>query len=187
MKRIFIEAGHNNSDCGAIGNGFKEADLTKEARNGIAAVLKASNFKGEVILGSDAHSLGSTINYFNSHKPTKDDLLISLHFNAATPQAKGTEVVYRANASEDVKGFCRYIAEIIVRDTKWVLRGDKGIVSEVNTPHKKLGILQIVPKSALIEFCFISNAEEIKQYQSAKNSIWNNIAVYLIKRANATI
>jgi N-acetylmuramoyl-L-alanine amidase len=185
MKRIFIEAGHNNSDCGAIGNGYKEADLTKEARNGIIANLKAMNFAGEIIADSDAHSLGDTIAYFNSKKPMASDLLISLHFNAATPQAHGTEVIYRANASEGVKLFCKDLARIIVKDSNWTLRGDGGIVKETATPHKKLGILQLIPYSALIEFCFISNADEIKQYQAIKNSIFNNLAVYLLKLAQS--
>jgi N-acetylmuramoyl-L-alanine amidase len=186
MKRIFIEAGHNNSDSGAIGNGFKEADLTKEARNILVQNLKLMGYTGEIITDADAHSLGDTIKYFNSLTPKADDILISLHFNAASnTEAKGAEVLHRYNASETVKTFCREMAAIVVKDTPFKLRGTVGIVNENMTPHKKLGILQLVPTSGLIEFCFISNRDEILTYAALKHTILNNLAVFLFKNGRA--
>jgi len=185
MRKIFIEAGHNNSDSGAVGNGFREADLTKEARDGIVANLKQMGYTGEIITDADPQSLGDTIKYFKTHKPEANDLLISIHFNAGAGTAKGTEVLYRANAGERVKQFCKDIAAATAKQTPFKLRGDNGIVSEAMTPHKQLGILQIVPTSALIEICFISNRDEILNYAALKNTIWNNIAVFLYKYGRA--
>lgn len=171
---IYLSAGHHNTDPGAVANGFKEADLTKDLRDLIVAELTASNQK--VILDKDWETNGQ---YQSRIKPGSGSVVLDLHFNAATPSATGTEVFVSNNANDNSLAFAKELADV----TAYVMGiSNRGVKREIQTRHKRLGILHVgAGISALAEVCFITNAAEMQKYQCAKKQLAKEYAKILIK------
>lgn len=178
---IFITSGHNNSDVGAIGNGFREADLTKELRDKVVAILKAKGIQTTV--DNDNETLAQVIARLN---PNESDLALDLHWNASdNPSAGGVEtfipdrhtVHEKAAASE----LSRSIASILNIKTRGGLVG-AGVKTESESARKRLGILNNEKGiNLLVEMCFITNKSEMDKYQLKKDQIALMIADFLIK------
>jgi N-acetylmuramoyl-L-alanine amidase len=93
-RNVFVTAGHHNADPGAVQNGAKEADLTKELRD---LICEGTNFFKD----SDAWNLNRTILWLNSNK-RNIDINADIHFNSvANRQATGVEVIVANNASSN--------------------------------------------------------------------------------------
>ena len=79
---IFPSAGHNPNglkpDPGAIGNGYREADLAVEFRNLVVSVLKAK--KIAVITDKDDERLGDYLKRINTGNGS---VVLEFHFDAA--------------------------------------------------------------------------------------------------------
>lgn len=174
---IYLSAGHHNADPGAVANGFKEADLTKELRDLIVVELTAANQK--FILDKDWETNSQ---YQSRIKPGTGSVLLDLHFNAATPSATGTEVFVSNNANANSQAFAKELADV----TAHVMGiTNRGVKREIQTRHKRLGILHKgAGVAALAEVCFITNAKEMEKYQCAKKQLAKEYAKILIKYEN---
>ncbi|NBO98820.1 MAG: N-acetylmuramoyl-L-alanine amidase [Proteobacteria bacterium] len=183
MKTLFIEAGHNNNDPGAVNSqlNLKEADLTKELRDLIYAHLQILGYKHNIVLDKDAYNLNQTIAGFKTAKDGQD-VVLSIHFNAASPAATGCEVIVddKANSGEKLLA-----AELINAVISELPIKNRGVKSETETHRGKIGIVNLNAKCVLIEVCFISNPDEIKAYQKVKGEIAKNIAKVLATSKNA--
>ena len=62
MRTIFLSAGHGGNDVGAVGNGYKEADLTIELRDLTLKYLKQLGAK--VVIDDNKNALAQTITFF---------------------------------------------------------------------------------------------------------------------------
>lgn len=174
MKRLFIEAGHNNSDPGAIGNGYKEADLTKELRDLIIADLRKSGFTGTIVADLDNNSLAQTLQRFSSDK---DDLILSLHFNAAgVASATGLEVIIDDTPEKKENEMAAEIARVCALELG--IR-NRGVKSELQTARKRIGILNIQGVALLLEVAFISNPDDMKAYQKRKMNMVKALSTIL--------
>lgn len=109
MSKLFLIAGHNNSDPGAqaenIVGKIRESDLTKEQRDMVYHYFRQHNTV-PVIFDDDKDSLSHVIQKVNSLiKPS--DILLDFHFNAFNKRASGSEVFPNKNmliSSELVTG-----------------------------------------------------------------------------------
>ena len=172
---IFLTAGHNDKDPGAVANGRKEAEETKILRNGIAKVL---NEKGVGVWKDlDEWDLNRTISEIKKlSKP--NDIICDIHFNAGSSAASGCEVFVSDNA--DIVE--RNIANDLVNNISSLLMIRKrGVKTESQSQHRKLGMMRPVGRNVLIEVCFITSKFDMGQYDSYFGFLCEKIADVLIK------
>ena len=170
MKKIFISAGHSNQpnkDCGAVGNGFVEGVLAAELRTLIAAKLQ--NIYGIIpVMDDDSNVLLDTIRKFRN-MTAPDSIVIDIHFNAsANAEATGTEVLIPGAPSDTEKKLASYIAFVTA---EIIGIKNRGVKSELESHHGRLGWMRLTGENILIEVCFITNAKDMKHYNDYKNTL----------------
>lgn len=165
--RILLIAGHGDGDCGAVGNGYKEADLTRE----VASLLKAelSGYADVTIADTNKNWYKYIIEKGNKFNFKAYHYVLEIHFNSSDKKsANGTEIyVTSAEKSEVVE------QNIVkgIRDIGFFNRGVKIKNFSLIWHIKNKGV-----SSALLEMCFISNVNDMKLYQNKKNEIVKAIA-----------
>ncbi|MBQ2662631.1 MAG: N-acetylmuramoyl-L-alanine amidase, partial [Clostridia bacterium] len=87
--KILLIAGHGNGDSGACGNGFREADLTRE----VVSLLKPK--LAEICEVDVADTSKNWYEYLkrNSFNFKGYDYVLEVHFNAYNTSAHGTEII----------------------------------------------------------------------------------------------
>lgn len=181
MRNIFLSAGHSDKlgrDRGASGNGYIEGALAVEFRN---LLEKELNILGAKVYkdGNDT-ILAQTIAFFTG-KTLSDSIVCDIHWNAGNPLATGVEVLVSAVSTQFEKDLAKEVVEEIA-ETLGIK--NRGVKTELDSQHKKLGFLHIKGENILIEMCFISNANDMKKYQLSKNVLAKNIAKILFEYAN---
>ncbi len=103
-----------------------------------------------------------------------DDFVIDLHFNAhGNPQARGTETIVADDATELELRVASRLAHATADSLEIPLRGIK---SESETPHRRLAMLHLTPQSIILEVCFCTSPEDVKQYRKHRRKIASTIA-----------
>jgi N-acetylmuramoyl-L-alanine amidase len=77
MRKLFLSAGHSLNESGAVTNNFKEANLTIELRDLIAAEIKKINSLAYIKLDSDTMSLKGYISELNK-QVVSNDIIVDL-------------------------------------------------------------------------------------------------------------
>ena len=161
--KIAIDAGHGkDGDPGAVGpSGLKEAEVTET----LAGIL--GNYI--VCIGHEAYLTDRSL--FSSERAVKaaEDgcgLLISLHTNAGSSQARGVEVWF-AHGNEEGKRLASMILGVLTAETGALSRGVKDdadwLFPKEPTWRGGMGILRNFSGPAvLLELLFISNPVEEK-------------------------
>ena len=164
MKKLFLIAGHSLNDPGAVST-LTEAELTRELRGLIAGKLIKFNPEMIIVQDSDKDSLGKVLTQIaGAIEP--GDLLIDIHFNAfPNPKATGAEVLVKNGASERQLKTAAGLSSVIASTLGLVNRGAK---TEKDAARQRIGILHGDGDRYLLEICFISNPEDLKQYQKFK-------------------
>lgn len=184
----YICAGHasekgHNYDSGAIGafNGKKitEAELTVRVRDAVVAELKNRNelnFKTDL----DSWDLGQTI----KNADTKEsDIVLDIHFNAATPAASGVET-FIPSASENTLLEKKY-AKLLTDGLSTIMKlPNRGVKTEDQCRHKRLGIMRPKGLNMLVEMCFITNQKDLATFFSNETAIVKFICDVLIAADN---
>lgn len=174
---IYLSAGHSpkglKPDPGAIGNGYKEADLTVELRDLITKVLKE---KGAAVWNDDdTMRLPEVLKSINS---TEKDVVCDLHFNAGPPTATGVEILIPTRYTSLEKEIASKLNIMLGGVMKLRCRGIK---TEGDSQHGTLGIMRELGVNILIEVCFISNATDMAYYQAKKTKVAEEIALILME------
>ena len=167
--KILLIAGHGQGDSGAVGNGYKESELTREAVKLLKAQL--DNY-AEVTIADTSK------NWFTyANRVTLDfspyDYVLEIHFNAYNGKANGTEIYI--TESEKTHG----VETEIVKGISSIGFANRGVKREnwaVIQRAKNQGV-----SSALLEMCFIDSNTDIKLYQNKKNEVIKAIANGIIK------
>lgn len=167
----FISAGHHNADSGAVANGYKENELTKDLRN---LILAKGNSK-EIIIDRDSEN---NREYQNRIKPGAGSVVLDIHFDAAASVASGVTAFVNDKDFQNKESLSYKFG---VRLTDFISRTlgspNRGVKSEKVSQHKKLGILNLGAGCAvLIEIEFITNAAAMANYQSKKEILAKGIA-----------
>jgi N-acetylmuramoyl-L-alanine amidase len=175
---IFISAGHHSKhsvkpDPGAIGNGFKEGDLTIEFRDLVCHELDLLGVK--YIKDFDNETLQQ---YVDRIKTGAGSVVIEYHFDAATPQATGTTSLIEVDGDRLDRAF----AKELVDATSLILGiRNRGVRSEAETRHGRLALMKETGIICLHELCFISNSNDISRYNIKKKELAKAHAQLLIK------
>jgi len=165
--KIAIDAGHGkDGDPGAIGPyGTREADITQ------ALAVQLGNYI--LALGQEAFLCDRSLYASERAVQAKDqgcDILISLHCNAGSTQARGIEAWY-AHGNEEGQRLASSILGVLISETGAVSRGVKDDAdwrpsSDPNWTGG-MGVLRYFPGPAvLLELLFISNPVEEKPLAS---------------------
>lgn len=174
---IYLSAGHHfkapKADPGAVGSGYKEADLTRELRGLVAAYL--TRLGASYILDKDSENLDD---YLKRIKPGSGSVVCELHFNAsANARSTGGEVIHKDGADANARALAGSIA-LHISETLGIK--NRGAKPETVSPHKRLAVLHTVAGiSVLPEICFITNAKDIASYQLNKDFLAERIALAL--------
>lgn len=162
IQIVFPIAGHHNADPGAVYNGVKEADKTREFRELVSKFLSAKNHAHIIDRDSETNrQLQDRI------KPGAGSVLVDHHFNAVVnPAASGTEVIVANKASEASKALAKELAE----GTSCILGiPNRGVKTEAQTARGRIGILNLnAGVAVLVEICFISNPQDMAKYELKK-------------------
>jgi N-acetylmuramoyl-L-alanine amidase len=172
-RKIIISAGHGGKDPGAVSGKFIERDLAIDLRNLLVAELKALGVNP--LVDNDRNALKETLAWLRGKFGSRD-ILLDIHWNAAaSPEAKGTEVIIPDVSSD----FERRLAQSIVKTFTDVGFRDRGVKPEGVTPRKRLGWMRPTAENVLLEVCFISNPTDMKLYEANKATIAKRLAVVL--------
>lgn len=175
---IFISAGHNPQgikvDPGAVANGLREADLNVEFRDLVVSELISMGVK--VITDKDDERLAD---YLNRIKTGNGSVVLEFHFDsAASPAATGTTSLYGSDADRLDIAFAK---ELVNTTSKILGITNRGSISEAQSHRGSLGLMRKQGIVCLLEIGFISNPNDIKQYNLRKRELAREIAK-IVKR-----
>ncbi len=180
MRSVFLSAGHSNKpgrDRGAQGNGYIEGELAVEFRNILKTELEMLGIKP--ILDKDDSILSESVAFFKN-KTQSNSIVIDIHWNAATPTATGVETLIPSNDSEVERNLAKEISDCISTTLGIPLRGNykniKGVRSESESHHGRLGWMRLNGENVLLEVCFITNKSDMEKYQTNKHTLIKKIA-----------
>lgn len=178
MSKIFLTAGHSLIQGGASANGLREERLTIEMRDLVSDQLDEWGY--EIVTDNDKDSLSTVISKIKK-VATQNDILLDIHFNAGSSNARGTECFVAANA----RGKSVRVAERIAELTAGMLNTpNRGVKKENESQHSRLGILHTAASSVLWEVEFITNAEFMDNYQEMKERLAIGVANILVQELN---
>ena len=160
--KILLIAGHGNGDPGAVGNGYKESDLTREVV--LLSKVSFSRFDGVTVDVADTSK-----NWFdyickkgNSFNFKAYDYVLEVHFNAGvgdtTGNGKTTGAEIYVTTSENGVSVEENILNNIVSlgfKNRGVKRKNFSLINHI----KKQGV-----SAALLEVCFIDDKDDMKLY-----------------------
>jgi len=148
---VCLDPGHGGEDSGAVGNGLLEKDLNLDIALKARPLIEAAGFNVIMTRRSDVYvSLEERCRIANRARAT---VFVSIHNNAFTSTAKGTETFCYYD-SEEGRRLAASIHHEVVARTKRVDRGLKeaGFYVLANTDMP----------AALLEGAFITNEEDAK-------------------------
>ena len=167
--KIFINPGHTpqkdidsglNWDVGACGCGLQENIVCKQVGDLLAQECQKA---GIGVSGNfQSMSLQAITDTANA---TDADILVSIHCNAASAAAKGTETFYCQGSSKGRK-IAEYVQKELIAAMGTV---DRGVKDDTQTQHKRIHVLrQSAMPAILIELAFISNPDDAKLVRDHK-------------------
>jgi len=178
MRKIIISSGHGGIDSGAVAQGYKEADLAIELRD---LIVKELNLLGaKAVIDKNSNALKESIAFFKTLLTGKD-IAFDIHWNAATPQATGTETFIPNDATDFEKRLAREIAD----DVSTILNiPNRGVKTEAQSARKTLGWMRMTAEEVLLETCFITSTKDMESYQKNKNLLAKTLAKTLFEFSN---
>ncbi|ARU41503.1 hypothetical protein CCB80_10300 [Armatimonadetes bacterium Uphvl-Ar1] len=156
-KKLCIDPGHglgNRSkevyDPGAISAGVSEADIVLAYGLAIKWIGKSRGI--DVFLTRESENEVTPVGRRdNLASEAGCDLFVSLHCNAASPSANGTETFYR---DDEDKKLAKLLNSAVLAALQF---RDRGVKHESKTQHPRLSVLDFDGPACLIELGFISN------------------------------
>ena len=150
---ITLDAGHGGSDPGAVANGLREKDINLDVSKRVEAKLKAKGIKVYMTRTTDVfHTLGARV---DKGVASGSNAFVSIHTNAATAAASGSETFYSASVGNDSKQLATFIQNRLYKAMDHPNRGVKNYGFQVIRTNP-------LP-AALVELGFVTN-----QYDAAK-------------------
>jgi len=174
---VFPSAGHNIKDPGAVYNGRKEAQEMMCLRDLVVGFLNQRNHSNIPDLDSETAS-----QHQSRIKTGNGSVVCEFHLNAASNvTATGTEAVISDSATANSKQMAIELTDATAR-----ILGirNRGVIAESKTPRKKIGIVNKVGTSVLLEVCFLSNVSDMLAFDIHKVELAKAIAEILIKYDN---
>jgi N-acetylmuramoyl-L-alanine amidase len=168
-RTVFLSSGHSNKkglDNGAVGNGYIEGVLTVNYVTKLAAKLRKLGVT--VVLDDPSNAFAHTIAYFRN-KTTSDAIVADFHWNAsANPASTGVETLIPANPTAFEIMLAKDMSDDVSESTGIPLRGNykgnKGVKTELESHHGRLGWMTLKGENILVEMGFISNPNDMSSF-----------------------
>ena len=154
--KILLIAGHGQGDPGAVGNGYKEADLARDLTSMIQSVLKDY---AEVTVFDPTMNMYKYLKNNGAFNFSPYDYILETHFNAGGGQ--GTEILVHENQ----KGVS--VEETILKNISALGFKNRG-VKRRNNLFNMNALFKKGKEYALLETCFIDSISDM--------AIWKNKA-----------
>ena len=171
-KSLLISAGHSNTDPGAVGNGYTEADIVLDMRDDLKEALLLRGVESRTDGGADQNlPLSEAI------KIAKE-VNISLEFHCNSfhkPSATGVETL----CSPQDSTLAGKLSNAISKATGLFNRGVKG---ESSGQHSRLGFIS-KGGGIIVELFFLSNPNDLQAYLDNKTAVVDAIADVLVEAA----
>lgn len=188
MRKIFISAGHSTRqgrDRGATGNGFIEGVEAADFRRLLVQELKVL---GNVpIVDVDDSILSETLAFLRN-KTTNKCIVLDIHFNSASSTATGTETLIPSENTPFERQLAKALSDVMSNILSIPLRGNhaglRGVKTELESHHGRLGWMRLTGENVLIELCFISNINDMRSYQNNKVTLAKEMAKILFRFSN---
>jgi N-acetylmuramoyl-L-alanine amidase len=169
--KILLIAGHGQGDCGAVGNGYQEATLTREVVSLLQSILSRC---ADVTVFDTSKNMYKFLKSGNKFNFKEFDYVFEVHFNAFNKTAHGTEILVHPNE----KGVS--VEQNIINGIAALGFTNRGVkrrtdLLNMNTCKKVQGV-----SYALLETCFIDNQNDMKLYQAKKQNVVQAIAKGII-------
>lgn len=170
---VFISAGHNpkgiKTDPGAIGNSYRESDVTVEQRNLTMHELDMLGVK--YITDKDDETLAQ---YLKRIKTGNASVVLEYHFDSASnKRASGSTAIISGDSDRLDRAFAK---EIVDLTSKLLDIPNRGVISEKDSHRGKLGLMREEGIVSLLEICFISNELDMQKWQLKKKELASGIA-----------
>lgn len=173
MKNIVITAGHSNSDPGAVGNGYTEAEIVTDFRNLVAYYLEAA----DVEYVSDGRR-GQNLPLNQAIRLIKPgSVAVEFHCNSFTsPSATGVETLSGSKDYEFGADLCEAVSSVLGIN-------NRGAKAEGSGQHSRLGFVRA--GGVILELFFISNPNDVRKYQEKKWLVAREVANVIMKHAKS--
>ena len=151
-KRVYVGIGHGGYDSGAVGNGFKEKDLTLSIGKYCNERLKQYGIETKISRTTDCDSsINSKVTASNAFKA---DVCMDIHINAGG--GDGSEVYYSHVSAPGKK-----LAQSIVDATLAIRQNTRGIKTRVDDDGTDyFGMIRMTDAPAvLVECAFIDSSD----------------------------
>ena len=174
--KVFIDAGHGDTDPGAVGNGLKEKDIVLSIATKLGALLNGRGISIKYSRTTDTYlSLEERARLANAWGA---DLFVSIHANSATSSVRGTECYTHPTANTATKTLSGNVSRAIANKFGISNRGHK----EANFAVLRLSNMP----SILVETAFISNSSDANLLNTRQAdfsvTIANSILSYFSKK-----
>jgi len=172
-RSIVIDAGHGGTDCGAIGGGIQEKNITLDIAKRVENILKQKGYNVKMTRIDDTYvSLQDRVEISEDYKP---DVFVSIHVNSSVrPEITGVEThYYHQESLELAQTVHSEFASSVESPNRGLFKSKFYVINHTTAP------------SILIEIGFISNADERAQLisenrkQATAKSIADGIQKYL--------
>lgn len=170
MKSIFISAGHDDKDSGAVANEHKEADIVRDFRDLVGWYLDkaGASFVTDGQKGVNI-PLREAVRIAAQH-----DICVEFHLNAGPASATGVETLSAEKDYALARKLCSAVSSRLgIRN--------RGAKPENSGQHKTLAFVQA--GGIILELFFITNKDDLARYEAVKWLLAKDIADILIAEA----
>lgn len=159
MARLFLIAGHGAGDSGAVGNGYTEAERVR------TLAFRIKKLGGDKVLLGDTNRNYYADNGISSLDIPKDCQILELHMDSGVASAHGGHVIIHGNYSPDAydQALAAMLAEILPGRANMIV-GRTDLANVKRAAAKGYSY-------RLVEFGFISNANDVKIFNSRMDEI----------------
>ena len=173
---VTVTAGHSNTDPGAVNGKYKEAELVSQFRNAVAYYLREAGIQYKTDgVGTTNQNLNAAIKLIKG-----SSVAVEFHMNAATSkQANGIETIALPKDKKLAQDLSKAVADVFGSR----LRGDNGWIDQSKSARGRLAYVNA--GGLIVELGFISNEEELFQFNARYWSAAKAVAMILIKHEKA--
>ena len=180
-KTIVIDSGHGGEDPGACANEREEAALNWDFATVLVTRARVAGLKAIMVPHTPATTQGLrrlkervAVSVSN-----KADVFISIHWNASpNPNVRGTEAWYAQGDQKSAD-----LAHAIVEEVAHAMyTSARGVKPDSENRHGRLGVLHghiAKTRAFLLELGFVTNEQDLKNYDSMKTKIADSIIAVL--------
>jgi hypothetical protein len=164
MSNLYIIPGHGDGDCGACGNGFQEAERVR------VLAQRIKDLGGNSVKLCDPNLNARESNVIGKGLVPKGYKILELHIDSSpNTSAKGGHVIIHANFKADKydKALAKMISGMFPGRSQTIVgRTDLANLNRAASMGYNY---------RLMECCFISNAEDVKKFNSKMDELAKGI------------